>query len=337
MAKICSNLLHYLYCTYETPDKCLSCAYKLYGEKGLIDYLIKYVGGASDCVSNGGCPNPFCQETLGGAWVGSHHGGAKMQCGDCINRPKYRRELSDDGYRVLKYIMSGKTNISDEKKQELIAQREMHEEQLRKERDEAKARDEEYRIRMLNIKIDADIRAANEQREKKIERDRQKLAVYESNKKDFSKRFSDLLAKRDGIMSGIIQSKTDMVGYVIKSHTDGTNYWCSLDLVPGFKLRETIRLFCCFPIKYTNQTKLHKLFRKKIMSNLSSICRYESGPIYEIFTRDEFVKDHIGCIELLIYFNGRYGFINIADNWDDDDESPYYPRMSNFERKYKQY
>uniref|UniRef100_A0A6C0E8J0 Uncharacterized protein n=1 Tax=viral metagenome TaxID=1070528 RepID=A0A6C0E8J0_9ZZZZ len=329
MNKICKNYQHYLYFSYESvTGDCLSCkCNQLSNDHEFKQYLRMNVQGAK-------CPNRFCEVTMGRGWVGSHHGGARMTCGDCSGNYNFHPGLSNDGNAVFNHVTSGRSNITQNDKNILAEKIKMYEQKRCEEEEQRRKDDIQRKENQIRIAVrQAEIDYANDK-----SRENANLIKYNNQLSEFTKFVNNLINNPDSIMTGI--KETPMKGYLIcKSCPLYHQYGCHEGLYyrgvyGSVRPKPKNEYICCCKIVHKNINTLTKFVRNDIKKMCSQELPYNKSELYQLLVNNcldryhrvsdsEKIERHKSFfikngyrfgeddIVLIIYDKGRYGLIEI--------------------------
>uniref|UniRef100_A0A6C0E9J5 Uncharacterized protein n=1 Tax=viral metagenome TaxID=1070528 RepID=A0A6C0E9J5_9ZZZZ len=318
MYNICKNYQHYLYFSYESSTgDCLSCKYiQSSNDHEFKQYLRRNVPGAK-------CPNSLCEVTMGRGWIGSHHGGPRMTCGDCSGNYNFHPGLSHDGYKAFNDVKSGCFNITQSDRNKLAEKIRM-DEQKRREEEEQRRKDD---IERKQNQIRSAMRQAEIDNARAQLRENENLIKYDNQRSEFTKFVNNLINNPDSIMAGI--KETPMKGYIIHRYDgiyDGkygivhpaprvkTKYVCCFKTVDKninasstkFVLND-IKKMCAIGLPY-DKSNLHKLL---IGDETNSYLGKKKLEYQKIFFKHNGHLSGEADIMLLIYDKDRYGLIEI--------------------------
>jgi hypothetical protein len=327
MYNICKGNQHYLYFSYESSTgDCLSCkCIQLSNDHEFKQYLRRNVPGAK-------CPNRFCEVTMGTGWVGSHHGGSRMTCGDCSGNYNFHPGLSNDGYKAFNDVNSGCFNITQSDRNKLAEKIRMDEQKRREEEEQRRKDDIERKQNQIRIAIrQAEIDYAHDQ-----SRENANLIKYNNQRSEFARFVNNLINNPDSIMAGIKQ--TPIKGYLVYRSSGASNGGIYYRGVYGtVHPSPRTEYICCCKTIHKNINTLTKFVRNDIKNMCSRGLPYTKSGLYELLINNAgspysysddankriewnklfFIKNGyifgIDEIMLLIYDkdNDRYGMIHI--------------------------
>jgi hypothetical protein len=258
---------------------------------------------------------------MGCGWIGSHHGGARMTCGDCSSSYNFHPGLSNDGHKIFEHVRMRKSNISFEDKQKnanSIKKIKEENEKMREKEQLLKKQREDYAMAESQKVWCAQSKQMEYERESKYS---QKLKSYNESIRQIDDICNKVTKNPDCIMNGI--GKELVTGYVFEF--DRNN--CISVAYRSVFLKPIIVYTLCCGTRVTKQKYLHKFLKKDIKdklksSNLPTLYTRQMfiDKIYSSTRDDEYKTKYVnygssGDIikNLLVYKDGRYGFVYLRE------------------------